>query len=93
MRDVPSPDELGAEFRRKHAMGATFDARTDELAIEITEEAEYVPCPALGCTLPAEVVALPDDALAHSRCLAGHDVSLSPAVLEHLRSASRTTLT
>ena len=85
--DVPSPEEMHAEYLRRHTMGATFDARTDELAIEITEAAEYVPCPTLGCTLPAEVVAMPDDVLAHSRCAADHDVSLAPAVLAHLRGS------
>ena len=50
------------------------------------DEVELVPCPALGCGLDAELELRMDDALMHSRCVRGHDVSLSPNVLEHLRS-------
>ncbi|MGQ0618123.1 MAG: hypothetical protein ACT4PW_14235 [Acidimicrobiia bacterium] len=46
---------------------------------------ELVPCPT--CWLPADVVAPPPhDIFCHSRCPRGHDNTLVPAVLAHLRA-------
>lgn len=46
---------------------------------------ELVPCPT--CWLPADVVApAAHDIFCHSRCPRGHDNTLVPAVLAHLRS-------
>lgn len=46
---------------------------------------EFVPCPT--CWLPADLVGPTDvDINYHSRCPRGHDNTLVPAVLAHLRS-------
>jgi len=46
---------------------------------------ELVPCPT--CWLPADLVAPKDvDLNYHSHCPRGHDNTLVPAVLRHLRS-------
>jgi hypothetical protein len=46
---------------------------------------EVVPCPT--CWLPADLVAPTKvDILYHSRCPRGHDNTLVPAVLSHLRT-------
>ena len=46
---------------------------------------EMVPCPT--CWLPADLVApTPSDIHHHSRCPKGHDNTLVPAVLSHLRT-------
>jgi hypothetical protein len=45
---------------------------------------ELIPCPT--CSQVAEVVTVPFDAMSHSRCVKGHDNTLIPSVLRHLRS-------
>jgi hypothetical protein len=46
---------------------------------------ETIPCPT--CWLPADLVAPPaSDVHPHSLCLNGHDNTLVPAVLAHLRT-------
>ena len=45
---------------------------------------ELIPCPT--CWQAAEVFSVPFDAMSHSRCVKGHDNTLVPAVLRHLRS-------
>ena len=48
-------------------------------------DAETIPCPT--CWLPADLVAPPAwDTNPHSRCPRGHDNSLIPVVLAHLRT-------
>ena len=49
---------------------------------------ELVPCPT--CWLPADLVpAGPHEDFPHAKCARGHDNSLIPAVLEHLRAIAR----
>jgi hypothetical protein len=49
------------------------------------EPNELLPCPT--CWLPADVVApAPYELFPHARCPKGHDNTLVPAVLAHLRS-------
>lgn len=50
------------------------------------DDVELIPCPRGGCGLDAELDLRPDDALMHSLCARGHDVSLAPEVLRHLRA-------
>ena len=50
---------------------------------------ELIPCPT--CWLPADVVPPgPYEDFPHSRCAGGHDNTLIPAVLAHLRSLNDT---
>lgn len=45
---------------------------------------EIIPCPT--CWLPADLVERPYDINYHSMCPRGHDNTLVPAVLAHLRT-------
>ena len=48
-------------------------------------EEELIPCP--RCWLPADLVPPPPyENFPHARCAAGHDSTLIPAVLAHLRA-------
>ena len=53
------------------------------------DSVELVPCST--CWLPADLVAAgPNEDFPHAKCARGHDNSLIPSVLEHLRWMEQT---
>ena len=79
--DVAMPFEL-----RLEALDGESDAGADPPPpLDLQAENELVPCPT--CWLPADVIPPPPfDTNPRSRCPRGHENTLVPAVLEHLRT-------
>ncbi len=87
-------DAAGDRLRAEHGLAWSMGPDDDEAVLAAGSEAllppwppeghDLIPCPT--CWLPADLVApTAVDVLHHSRCPAGHDNALAPAVLEHLR--------